>query len=58
MIEEIQELSDAAGNGAVHPALAAAILALHERVSLLELAPEPVADDPEVKATKSRKGGE
>lgn len=36
MLEEIQALRDALGNGAVHPALAAVIEALHKRVSLLE----------------------
>lgn len=50
MLEEIQALRDALGDGAVHPVVAAAVEALHERVSLLE---RP-ADDPD----ETSKGGE
>lgn len=47
MLEEVQALRDALGNGAVHEALAAVVLRLHERVSLLERPEDDPAETPE-----------
>lgn len=51
MLEEMQAVRDAAGNGALHPVVAAALEDLDKRVRLLETP----ADDP---APDTAQGGE
>lgn len=51
MLEQMQDVRDAAGNGAIHPVIAAALEELDKRVSLVETP----ADDP---APQTPEGGE